>query len=79
MKAEDFAKRLFDSKDEMLPKGTDAETCLDILAEHFLGDERIVYGYPASASQWNSEVTYAILKKYPSGAIRRIPKEKKIG
>lgn len=75
MDCKEFAKTLFDSPEEMLPKGTDAQTCLNILADHFLEHENtIIQGYPASVSQWNSEVTHEILRKYPSGKIRRIHK-----
>ena len=75
MDYKEFAKTLFDSPEEMFPKGTDAQTCLNILADHFLGHANvIIQGYPARVSQWNSEVTHEILRKYPSGKIRRIYK-----
>jgi len=70
-----FAETLFDSPDQMLPKGTDAQTCLNILADHILEHENtIIQGYFASVSQWNSEVAHEILRKYPTGIIRRIYK-----
>ena len=73
MECKEFAKTLFGSPVQMLPHGTDAQACLNILADHFLGRENtIIQGCPASVSQWNSEVTHEILKKYPSGKIRRI-------
>ena len=71
MNHKEFEKIIYNSPDELLPRGTDAQTCLNILAEHFLGYTRID-GYPASQNQWNSEVTYEILRRYPSGKIRRI-------
>jgi len=77
MTAEEFKIRCFQNRDphEMLPDGTDAQVALEILAKHFLED--FILHYPASTSQWNSEVVYAILNRYPSGCIRRIPKCKK--
>ena len=63
MNHKEFEKTIYNSPDELLPRGTDAQTCLNILAEHFLGHTRID-GYPASQNQWNSEVTYEILRKY---------------
>lgn len=74
MTHEEFAKTLFDSPDEMLPKGTSAQDAIDILAEHFLGE--YIVNYPASPEQWNSEVVYEILRRFPSGKFRRIPKSK---
>ena len=75
MKHTEFEKILFDSPYEMLPKGTDPQTAINILAEHFLGKENLVIqGYPASTAQWNSEVVYEILRLYPNGKIRRIHK-----
>ena len=73
MNYKEFAKTLFDSEDQMFPKGTDAQTCLNILAEHFLG-KGLVLNYPGHITQWNSEVTHEILREYPSGKIRRIHK-----
>ena len=55
----------------ILPEGTDPQTAVDILAEHFLGHP-IITGYPASNAQWNTEVVNAILRIYPRGSIRRI-------
>ena len=73
MTHKEFAATLFDSPDEMLPKGTKAQTAVDILADHFLGHENtIIMGYSASTAQWNSEVVHEILRRYPSGSIRRI-------
>lgn len=75
MNHEVFARTLFDSPDEMLPKGTDPQIAVNILADHFLGhDNTIICRYPATNAQWNSEVVYEILRKYPSGRIRRVPK-----
>lgn len=75
MTCKEFAKTLFDSPDEMLPKGTDPQVAVNILADHFLGhDNTIISGYPATNAQWNSEVVYEILRKYPSGKIQRVPK-----
>ena len=75
MKHTEFKKILFDSPDEMLPKGTDPQTAINILAEHFLGKENLVIeGYPATNAQWNSEVVHEILRRYPNGKIRRIHK-----
>ena len=69
MTHEEFAKTLFDSPDEMLPKGTSAQDAIDILGEY-------IVNYPASPEQWNSEVVYEILRRFPSGKFRRIPKSK---
>ena len=57
-------------KNEMLPNGTDAQTCLKILVEHFLGNYIIMY--PGSTKQWNTEATFKILELYPQGSIRKI-------
>lgn len=73
MTAEEFKELLFDSPNEMLPNGTDAQTALEIVARHFL-NESLILSYPGSIEQWNSEVVYEILRKYPSGRIRLIPK-----
>jgi len=73
MDYKEFAKTLFDSDDQMFPNGTDAQTCVNILAEHFLGKD-LVLTYPGCGTQWNSEVVHEILRKYPSGKIRRIHK-----
>lgn len=77
MKAEEFAKTLYEEGQWLLPKGTDAQTAVDILADHFLGhDNTIIMGYSATNAQWNSEVVLAILRRYPQGKIRRIYKER---
>lgn len=73
MTAEEFKKLLFDSPDEMLPNGTDAQTALEIIAQHFLS-EPLILNYPGSIEQWNSEVVYEILRRYQSGRVRIIPK-----
>lgn len=73
MNYKEFAKTLFDSEDQMFPNGTDAQTCLNILAEHFLG-KNLFLSYSGSKAQWNSEITHEILREYPSGKIRRIHK-----
>lgn len=57
-------------KDEMLPKGTDAQKALNILVKHFLGN--FIISYSGSQQQWNSEAVAEILLKYPKGAIRKI-------
>lgn len=75
MDHKEFAKTLFDYPDEIFPKGTDPQTAVDILAEHFLGAENLlITGYSATKAQWNSEVVHEILKRYPSGSFRRIHK-----
>lgn len=75
MKHTEFAKTLFDSPYELLPKATDAQTALNILADHFLGMKNCrIDGYPATTGQWNSEVVHEILRRYPNGKIRRIRK-----
>lgn len=78
MNAEDFWKQYCysDPMENILPKGTDAQTCLEILVKHFLGYFPII-SYPGHITQWNSEVTILILEKYPEGKIRKIPKPKK--
>lgn len=60
----------------MLPNGTNPQTALEILAKHFLGYTYVVDGYACSALQWNSEVVYEILRKFPPGTLRNIPSEK---
>lgn len=73
MNYKEFAKTLFDSEDQIFPNGTDAQTCLNILAEHFLGKD-LVLKYSGCITQRNSVVTHEILRKYPSGTIRKIHK-----
>lgn len=76
MTYKEFANTLFDKgSDNILPKGTAAQKAVDILAEHFLG-EYIIDGYPCTTDQWNSEVVFEILRLFPQGKIRRIPKRK---
>lgn len=74
----DFAKMCFETlpADAMLPDGTDPQKALEILIEHFLGYLPIV-NYPCGHDQWNSEAVYEVLRKYPEGKIRRIPKRRR--
>ena len=51
-----------DPTENIFPKGTDAQTCLEILVKHFLGYAPII-SYPGHITQWNSEVTTCILEK----------------
>ena len=78
MKAEDFYQQYCynDPMENIFPKGTDAQTCLKILVEHFLGYMPII-SYSGHITQWNSEATTLVLEKYPEGKIRKIPKTKK--
>ena len=78
MKAENFYQQYCynDPMENIFPKGTDAQICLEILIKHFLGYTPII-SYPGHITQWNSEVTALVLKKYPEGKIRKIPKTKK--
>ncbi len=78
MKAENFYQQYCynDPMENIFPKGTDAQTCLEILIEHFLGYTPII-SYPGHITQWNSEATTLVLEKYPEGKIRKIPKKKK--
>ena len=78
MKARDFWNQYCynDPMENIFPKGTDAQTCLEILIKHFLGYTPII-SYPGHITQWNSEATALILKKYPEGKFRKIPKEKR--
>ena len=78
MKAENFWYQYCynDPMENIFPRGTDAQTCLEILVKHFLGYTPII-SYPGHTTQWNSEATALILKKYPEGKIRKIPKAKK--
>lgn len=65
-----------DPMENIFPKGTDAQICLEILVKHFLGYTPII-SYSGHITQWNSEVTALVLEKYPEGKIRKIPKKKK--
>lgn len=75
MKAENFYRQYCynDPMENIFPKGTDAQICLEILIKHFLGYMPII-SYPGNITQWNSEVTTLVLEKYPEGKIRKIPK-----
>lgn len=64
-----------DPMKNIFPKGTDAQLCLNILVEHFLGYTPIL-NYSGSTAQWNSEVTALILEQYPEGKTKKIPKSK---
>ena len=76
MKAEEFLARIRnDPEENIFPKGTDAQEALNILIEHFLGNDWYVVD-PLGVSQVNSVAVVEILQKYPSGSIRRIPKER---
>jgi len=77
MKAENFYYQYCynDPMENIFPKGTDAQVCLEILIKHFLGYTPII-SYPGHITQWNSEATALVLKKYPEGKIRKIPKTK---
>jgi len=74
--AQIFAESIDDSPN-IFPKGTEAQKALEIIAEHLLGKDGCIVSYPCGATQWNSEVTFAILNKYKSGKLVRVPKEKK--
>ena len=78
MNANDFWEKYCynNPKENIFPKGTDAQTCLEILIKHFLGYTPII-SYSGHITQWNSEVTTLVLEKYPEGKIRKIPKTKK--
>ena len=74
MTYEEFCKSV--SRDgDVLPKGITAYQALDILFEHFL-PEGVDLNYPAGKQQVYTEKVAAILKKYPSGKWRKIPKKK---
>lgn len=76
MKAEEFFARIRnDIEENIFPKGTDAQEALNILIEHFLGDDWYIVD-PLGVSQVNSVAVLEILQKYPSGSIRIIPKER---
>lgn len=79
MDYKDFCKKCFEGlpEDEMLPNGTDPQEGLELLIKHFLGYEYIVYGYSCGVKQWNSEAIGAVLRAYPEGKIKKIPKAKK--
>ena len=77
MKAEEFLERIRnDPKENLFPKGTDAQEALNILIAHFLGNDWYIVD-PLSVSQVNSVAVLEILQKYPSGSIRMIPKERR--
>ena len=78
MKAENFYQQYCynNPMENIFPKGTDAQTCLEILVKHFLGYSPIL-SYSGHITQWNSEATALILEKYPEGKIRKIPKPRK--
>ena len=78
MKTENFYRQYcYNAPTEnIFPKGTDAQTCLEILVKHFLGYTPVI-SYPGNTAQWNSEATTLVLEKYPEGKIRKIPKKKK--
>ena len=72
MEFEEFMKKNKEKDPEnMLPNNTSTQEALDILVEHFLG-KPIIYGYPASPGQYNTEVVGEILRLYPTNSIRRI-------
>lgn len=73
MTAEKFAKTVSNG-DNMFPVGTKDSEAISIIAEHFLGKENCIICYPCSHEQWNSEIVYAILRKYPAGKFVRVPK-----
>ena len=55
---------------------TDAQEGMRILYKHFLGEDWHVVD-PLCNAQVNTVAIYEILKKYPSGSIRRIKKHKR--
>ena len=75
MNAENFWKQYCynNPAENIFPKGTDAQTCLEILVKHFLGYSPII-SYSGNITKWNSEATTLVLEKYPEGKIRKIPK-----
>lgn len=77
MNANDFWKKYCynNPMENIFPKGTNAQTCLEILIKHFLGYTPII-SYPGHITQWNSEATALVLKKYSEGKICKIPKRK---
>ena len=74
MNAEDFAKSAYENKDKdygICPPPTDAKAGMEILIDHFLGEDWHV-GFPLSSEQVNTEAIYQILKQYPeNGKIRK--------
>lgn len=74
--AQIFAESV-DDYPNIFPKGTDAQKALELIADQLLGKNACTMTYSGSIKQWNSEVTFAILNKYKSGKLIRVPKEKK--
>ena len=75
MNYKEFRNQIYTGKsaDELLPNGIEASSALKIIAMHLLGKDPVLY-FPKDTTLWNAEVVEAILKKYPSGKIRKIPK-----
>ena len=74
MKAEKF-KKLIHSKSNkdygLCPPPIEAQEALNILIEHFLGEDWYVV-MPVSTEQVNAEAVYEILRKNQGGLIKKI-------
>jgi hypothetical protein len=67
MKPKDFQDLVYENADRdygMCPPPIDAQTGLNILINHFLGEDWYTT-MPMGVQQVNAEAIYAILEKYP--------------
>ena len=74
MKAEEFIKDVYKNTNEdygILAPPTDAQHGLNILINHFLGEDWYATT-PISNAQVNTEAIYEMLKKYPKHKVRII-------
>ena len=62
MTYEEFSKTQFDG-DSILPKGIEAQEAINILWDHFIGENYYI-NYPASNNQANAEFVGYMLYKY---------------
>lgn len=68
MKPKEFAKMVYGIADKdygVCPPPIEAQTGLDILINHFLGDDWCV-SFPIGAKQVNTEAVLEILERFPN-------------
>lgn len=74
MQAEEFLKKVEKTVDKdygICPPPSNAQFCLDVLIEHFLGKDWYV-STPMGREQVNTEAVYQILRKYPKKSSKSI-------